>query len=557
VLSRFRHAGSAGQADREQRAVERLLERVVKNLSDDVNPTFDAAAIELDLLVDGELFAELPHELSIVLDYGVFDVRLDGRNAIERYRDARHPSTSSHEGALIATMLAARCSVYAIDAIEEGVGVAVHDLVGGREAFVSDPAIAGIAEEGLAFVARLLTLDDLTITTGISLPLDDLAEEEIFDELAAELPDPDPTAIDPSDLSVEEAATVAAVCWRAALASFERTADPLLAELGVDALTEPEASPLWLPGDQTIDALPIVRGAPAAPAPAAELGRGSSIILPFTRKRTAAEEAGEDHRSRVEEYRTLREILIELQQHALETVSREAILEAGTRFGVLRDDQLIVAAEHELTVLMDFAIYDVLHQGQTAVERYQERRGAKLADDRRAVLAAMVDNRYTILEVARTEPETGVECRDLLGGLAVFLFDRGFSLTAQPGMLMATRLVAPTGITMTTGAPMIFPTLTGEELATLRHWIETGPRATLQARGQEACHEIAEAIVRTALEHDAGTTIVTLDAEGNPDPPTPLDDGPRPGGPRVRGKPRTPPTSESAAARRPKKKRRR
>ncbi|HEV3386943.1 MAG TPA: hypothetical protein VG097_19150, partial [Gemmata sp.] len=151
-------------------------------------------------------------------------------------------------------------------------------------------------------------------------------------------------------------------------------------------------------------------------------------------------------------YKHLRQVGVELNTELAKSLSRDALDEGGKKLGILKGKVLALNTEDELTVLMDYCIHDVRRHGINAVERYLSESPPAPDSEEWIFLQALRQARYSLVEVESAEPGVGVHVRDLLRDESLFLVDVGFSRTAQVGMVLAARIVAPEGIRMTTGA---------------------------------------------------------------------------------------------------------
>jgi hypothetical protein len=529
------HAALVPTALQYRQSLAKLHDRIFASLGADTASILDEAAAALALLVEDDLLAETEFELAVVGDYALYDVRHDGRSAVERYRDQRRPASRSKEGLLLAGMVAAHCSAFVVETVEPEVGFAVRDALGGPRRFVIVPGLAAIASEGNAFVARLVEVDGVTIPTGPSLPLDETGLRDVRSELATLFPDRDLARR--GDLTPREAAIASAALWCAALASIDRTLDAAAAELlselppeGLDLLAG-EAPRLWLPRDPTEQVVlnyaglapPVADQRPGVPPTlvgpsGAPLGRVTPPMMPIQR---AAPPRG-DHRDNVPRYRTIRQGLVRLQNELLQTLSKDDFNEAAASLGLLHQDVLVFDNEHEMAVVADHAIYDIRRGGRSAIERYLAANADKLSDEDRALLDAMVADRYTIVMIEGTEPGAGVAVTDLLGGPPFFLYDIGLGQGGTPGLVLATRLIAPDGLTMTTGGALPMAQAPAGDLESVVEAFSQAAFADWRNPPESERGVVIETIIRFALERAAEATILTndpTDPSGAPQPP--------------------------------------
>jgi hypothetical protein len=102
----------------------------------------------------------------------------------------------------------------------------------------------------------------------------------------------------------------------------------------------------------------------------------------------------------------------------------------------------------------------------------------------------------------------GVHVRDLLLDKPLFLTDVGFSHTTPLGMVLAARVMAPDGITMTTGAALPVGVLSAaERLRFLQDVTKLGPNADFRPLSAEQASEMAASVIRTCLQAGAAEHI--------------------------------------------------
>ncbi|HEV3121673.1 MAG TPA: hypothetical protein VGY53_07215, partial [Isosphaeraceae bacterium] len=160
-------------------------------------------------------------------------------------------------------------------------------------------------------------------------------------------------------------------------------------------------------------------------------------------------------------YQRIRQTKFRLNNILAQTLSKSAIDESGRKLGILKGDILAFGAEDEVAVLMDYAIYNCPANGRNAVQVYFEKTPPPPQSEEMAVLKALLEARYTLLEVSEKVPGVGLVVKDLRTDEAHFLCDINLGTTATLPMVLATRVVAMEGFLMTGGAalPVISPAL--------------------------------------------------------------------------------------------------
>ncbi len=134
----------------------------------------------------------------------------------------------------------------------------------------------------------------------------------------------------------------------------------------------------------------------------------------------------------------------------------ESLNRGAHRLGMLQGKAIMFGDENEMSALMDYCIYDVFVRGHNAVEQYAIDFPPLPGSDESTNLEAMRRARYTMIVVLELASGVGCQIYDMFAEESRFLADVGFSNTAEPGMLVATRLLDFGDFVTTTGAPLPF-----------------------------------------------------------------------------------------------------
>ncbi|MHB1034987.1 MAG: hypothetical protein ACYC35_21745 [Pirellulales bacterium] len=156
----------------------------------------------------------------------------------------------------------------------------------------------------------------------------------------------------------------------------------------------------------------------------------------------------------VAHYQRLRPIRLRLNQELVCRLSRDVLNDGAKRIGILRGGTFVFDHEDETSVLMDYCIYDVYRKGRNAVEQYLCDCPPDPDSDEMACLRAMQHATYALVAVLRVEPGVGCHVRNLFTDETRLLVDIGFSKTAKPGTVIATRLLDFGGFATTGGAAL-------------------------------------------------------------------------------------------------------
>jgi hypothetical protein len=154
------------------------------------------------------------------------------------------------------------------------------------------------------------------------------------------------------------------------------------------------------------------------------------------------------------QYRRLRPVRLRLNNELVGRLSRDAFNEGASKLGMLRGKTFFFENEDETSVMMDYCIYNVYHKGRNAVEQYLCDSPPDPDSDEMACLRAMQQATYSLVVVLRVEPGIGCHVRNLFTEETRLLTDFGFAATAQPGALMATRLLDFGDFVTTSGAAL-------------------------------------------------------------------------------------------------------
>src|SRR3989304_2643233 len=156
----------------------------------------------------------------------------------------------------------------------------------------------------------------------------------------------------------------------------------------------------------------------------------------------------------VAHYQRLRPIRLRLNNELVRRLSRDVLKDGAKRIGILRGGRFVFDNEDETSVLMDYCIYAVYREGRNAVEQYLCNCPPDPESDEMACLRAMQHATYALVAVLRVDPGVGCHVRNLFTEETRLLVDIGFSETAQPGTLMATRILDYGDFVTTSGAAL-------------------------------------------------------------------------------------------------------
>jgi hypothetical protein len=141
-----------------------LIERLTRDM-------LDEAGQKLGVIRGRTMALKQEHEIEVVCDFCVHDVRRQGMTAVERFLAETPPAPGSDERVVVEALQDARFSLFLVEGREEGVGVHVRDLLSDTAHFVVDRNFSMTAETDLVIAFRLMAPDGIDQTTGVALPV--------------------------------------------------------------------------------------------------------------------------------------------------------------------------------------------------------------------------------------------------------------------------------------------------------------------------------------------------------------------------------------------------
>lgn len=211
-------------------------------------------------------------------------------------------------------------------------------------------------------------------------------------------------------------------------------------------------------------------------------------------------------------YKHLRKVGLELNNRLVKTLTKSILDEGGEDLGILKGKALVFDTIDESSVLMDYCIHNVRRQGMNAIERFLAKSPPPADSDEMLLLQALRQSRFCIFAVDSVEPGVGVHGRDILRNEPLFLFDIGFSGSAVPGAVLATRIMALEGMHRTTGAALpvglLSPVQQMKYVQDLANALEI---ADFRNMSPEDASALSAVVIRLCLEQGAAERITYAD----------------------------------------------
>ncbi|OHB62498.1 MAG: hypothetical protein A2Y76_05200 [Planctomycetes bacterium RBG_13_60_9] len=212
----------------------------------------------------------------------------------------------------------------------------------------------------------------------------------------------------------------------------------------------------------------------------------------------------------VKRYREYRRIAWNLNNEVFpEYLSRSIFDAAGKKLGMLQKNTLVMGNEDEIGLLMDYSIHDCREKGDNAVSRYRADAHLDPQSDKYAVVKAMSESFFTLIEAIEVLPGVGVGVADLWADREYLLIDMGFSKTARKGLVLATRILPFERFVTTSGAALPVDAQTLREIQDSvlpRYKIEQEGKCTL-AGGRRKAADLTAAVIRLCLQSGASDRI--------------------------------------------------
>jgi hypothetical protein len=145
-----------------------LSERASKSMDES---TLDTGGKRLGLRYGKALLVKSEHDVAVLMDYCLFDVRKNGRNVVDVFRRKSPSLTGTDESLCLQAMEQAIYSVFIVERVERGVGLLIRDVLSEELYFLVDIGLSQSADERTAFASRLLPFDEFVMTSGAALPV--------------------------------------------------------------------------------------------------------------------------------------------------------------------------------------------------------------------------------------------------------------------------------------------------------------------------------------------------------------------------------------------------
>ena len=150
------------------------------------------AGRRLEVMSGKTLHVETEHEMDLLVDYGLFHYRKDGKNIVDRYVDANKKLYSGDKLNALLILKSARFSFLKVIKPVDEYGTVVFDALTNETLILIDRGIHQLAKkhENYAILTHYLVTPGFIMTTGVSTPvnlntLDGAKMQTMFEKLIA------------------------------------------------------------------------------------------------------------------------------------------------------------------------------------------------------------------------------------------------------------------------------------------------------------------------------------------------------------------------------------
>ena len=157
-----------------------LNHKLVETLSKE---TLKEGGRRLGILKDGILVFGSVDESAVLMDFCIYNVYRDGRNAVQRYLETSPPPAGSDEATILSAMQNAYYTILQVTGVERGIGVTVLDTLRDDVNFLADVGLSSSVPKGVLVAGRVLRFEGFLTTGGASLPITGASGNRVADVL--------------------------------------------------------------------------------------------------------------------------------------------------------------------------------------------------------------------------------------------------------------------------------------------------------------------------------------------------------------------------------------
>ena len=207
------HSGLLGKYKRLRALCLALNLRLVKTVSEQ---SYEECGRNLGFVSEDRLAVDSHEKLAILMDFALHYPGPDGQSPVARFLETSPPS-DPEEMAALRGMISSYYSIFQITDLEQGIGIAVTDILRNETAFVADVGFGTTGVRNSFFAARMIATDDFLLTSGSVVFLDARAMRQVADDLARS--GQNPKEFDFRQITSAQQAELAATAIRASFSS--------------------------------------------------------------------------------------------------------------------------------------------------------------------------------------------------------------------------------------------------------------------------------------------------------------------------------------------------
>ncbi|SMF93781.1 hypothetical protein SAMN02949497_1073 [Methylomagnum ishizawai] len=214
-------------------------------------------------------------------------------------------------------------------------------------------------------------------------------------------------------------------------------------------------------------------------------------------------------------YQEVRKAAVQLNLALAKEVPKAAVPECGKKLGLVKAGTLILNNDDEIAIVYDYCFHHYRRADKSVLDRHREQHPPAPGSTEAALLEAMGRSRYSLFRVeAIQHRRRGASLCDLLGGERFDLIDIALSETAEPGLIVAGRLLPLPGFAMSSGTliPVAEPVYEDKMRPVIRKYYPD-PTAARPAFSDAQAASFEAQIIRIALREGGEDNVFYTDAE--------------------------------------------
>jgi hypothetical protein len=132
---------------------------------------FDFAASNLGMLHGKTIVMDTEDQIAVVADFAIFNHRVNGKNAIQRYQEEHALEISPLQSKWLTGAVNSRYTLLLLGTPIPEIGLQAVDILTGDQLVITDVNFSRSSAAGLTVATRIIPIDDFYITSGAPLPV--------------------------------------------------------------------------------------------------------------------------------------------------------------------------------------------------------------------------------------------------------------------------------------------------------------------------------------------------------------------------------------------------